>query len=286
MNEGLIDLHVHTTASDGTMSPRDIVIYAKETGLRAIAITDHDTIEGVEEALEVGRETGLEVVPGIEISVDFHCEMHILGYYIDIKDEGLIKALEVLGLHRQQRNPRIIKRLQQMGLDITFDEVAQEAGGNIIGRPHFAAVMQRKGYVETFNQAFERYLAIGKAAYVKKDKIKPKEGIEIITNAGGVAVLAHPKYLEMSHNNGFEKLLEELKGFGLSGMEVFYTSHTPEETGKFSGLAQRHGLLMTGGTDFHGKNRQEVMIGRGQGDLEVGYGLLQNLKNAAQKPVG
>ncbi len=278
MSAGLIDLHVHTTASDGTLTPAKTVFHAVRCGLAAVAITDHDTVDGVAEALAAGAEAGLEVVPGVEISVDYPGEMHILGYFLDPQNPELLAGLELLRKYREVRNPRLAAKLRQLGLDISLEEVAAVAAGEVIGRPHFAVVMQQKGYVSSYDEAFELYLGAGKPAYVKKERLMPREGIALITAAGGIPVLAHPKYLAAGGENSLEELVRELKGYGLKGIEVFYTTHTPGETGQYCRLAGRFGLVITGGTDFHGANKPEIAIGTGGGDLKVGYHLLEKLK--------
>lgn len=278
MNSGLIDLHVHTKASDGTMTPAEVVFHAVGKGLQAIAITDHDTIDGVDQAVRAGRELDLEVVPGVEVSVDYNNgEMHILGYFVDVHSPELQKNLDLLLQYRDERNPRMVEKLRSLGFDITMDEIVEAAAGGVVGRPHFAAVMQKKGYVNSFEQAFDWYLGTGKAAYVKKERLTPKEGIELITAAGGIPVLAHPKYLKVDHNR-LHSLVSELKGYGLQGIEVFYTTHSPAETQQYYDLAGANGLLVTGGSDFHGRNKPEIEIGTGQGGLAVQYGVLEQLK--------
>ncbi len=279
MGTGLIDLHVHTTASDGTMTPEEVVFHAARQGLKAVAITDHDTVDGVQEAMEAGSRAGIEVVPGVEISVDFPGEMHILGYFIDPFNSQLQQGLAMLRQYRKERNPKMVEKLRDLGFDISVEEVAEAAGGNVIGRPHIAAVMKQKGYVRDFDEAFELYLGAGKPAYVKKDKLTPREGIELVAAAGGIPVLAHPKYLEVNGRKGLQALVEELAGYGLRGIEAFYTFHTPEETEVYLDLAERNCLMVTGGTDFHGNNKENIEIGRGQGSLAVSYEILERLKN-------
>ena len=280
MSSGLIDMHVHTTASDGTKTPREMVFFARESGLKAAAITDHDTIEGVAEALAAGEEAGIEVVPGVEISVDYPGEMHILGYYVDYTNRKLLEGLGLLRAYRDRRNPMMIEKLRQMGFDISMAEVAGAADGKVVGRPHFAAVMVEKGYVSDYQEAFEKYLGAGQPAYIKKERLTPREGIEMIMSAGGIPVLAHPKYVKIKDDNGLAELIRQLMGYGLKGIEVFYTTHAREETRKFLNLAERCGLFVTGGTDYHGANKPDIQIGRGRGGLAIPYGLLAKIKNA------
>lgn len=277
MNE-LIDLHVHTTASDGTMTPRELVFYAAAKGLKAVAVTDHDTVDGVAEALDAGKEAGIKVVPGVEIGVDYPGEMHILGYFIDYKNPRLVEGLEKLRLFRENRNPQMVEKLREIGFDITMEEINDAAGGNIIGRPHFASVLVRKGYVKDNKEAFELYLAAGKPAYVKKDRLTPKEGIELITGAGGIPVLAHPKYLRVDEGRELGHLINELKQYGLQGIEVYYSEHSIEETERFYRLAVANNLIITGGTDFHGTNKADIEIGIGRGNLAVSYDLMEQFK--------
>ena len=279
-NTGFIDLHVHTTASDGTLTPAETVRLAADSGLKAVAITDHDTVDGIAEAVAAGGEAGIEVVPGVEISVDFGGEMHILGYYIDPQNRHLQQALRRLRGYRDMRNPRIIEKLQGMGFDISLAEVSAMAPREVIGRPHFAAVMKQKGYVRDNEQAFELYLGAGKPAYVKKERLTPREGIALIAAAGGIPVLAHPKYLSANRGPNLEGMVEELMKYGLKGIEVFYTSHTPEDTERLYRLARKKGILATGGTDFHGANKPKTKIGIGEGGLAVKYELLEQIKQS------
>lgn len=279
MVEGLIDLHVHTTASDGTLTPTELVRYAKSKNLVAVAITDHDTIEGIEEAIEIAHKEDLEIVPGVEISVDYHKkEMHILGYFIDIQDKVINKTLSELCNYREQRNPKIVTKLKELGMDVSMDEVIAKAGGSVVGRPHFAAVMVEKGYVSSIGEAFEKFLAAGKPAYVKKEKLSPEQGIGLIRNAGGIPVLAHPKYLLGESHLLFEEMIKSLERQGLQGIEAYYSTHSREETQFFVKIAQEKGLIITGGTDFHGDNKPEFEIGIGHGDLRIPYSVLEELK--------
>jgi predicted metal-dependent phosphoesterase TrpH len=243
-----------------------------------VAITDHDTVAGVPEAMQTGREAGIEVVPGVEIGVAYTGEMHILGYYLDPGNRELAAGLALLRRYREERNPRLIRRLQELGFQVALEEVAQLAGGEVIGRPHFAALLVQKGYVADRREAFDRYLREGRLAYIKKDKLTPQQGIGLITKAGGIPVLAHPKYVRSGDRQNLAGLVEELMGYGLKGLEVFYSEHTRQETKIYYDLAVAKGLLMTGGTDFHGKNKPDIEIGRGRGDLAVNYHLLERLK--------
>jgi len=264
----MIDLHVHTTFSDGTFTPQEVVRFAKEKGLFAISITDHDTTDGVKDAIEEGERLGLKVVSGVEISADFEIEMHILGLFIDIDNKFLQQKLKMLEKFRKERNPQIIKKLRQMGYNISMEEVEKLALGEMIGRPHIAKVLVQKGYFSTTKEVFEKLLGFGKPAYVKKEKLKPQEAIEAIKKAGGLAILAHPhKYLYLEE--GSENVFLELKEYGLDGIEVFHSDHNQIETSMLLEIAKKLDLAISGGSDFHGENKPEICIGVGKGNLKI-----------------
>lgn len=286
-----VDLHTHSTASDGSMTPAELVRCAHEKGLAAIALTDHDTVDGVEEALEEGARTGTEVVAGVEISVSLsgwdypgsdeesvEPEMHLLGFFFSGNYEPILKTLEELREKREQRNPRIIRKLNEMGFDISMEEVRAKAPGGIAGRPHIARVMMEKGYVSSIAESFEKYLGVGRPAYFRKDKLTPEEGIAAILNAGGIPVLAHPVLLGLK-SGPLDQVLKKLKAAGLIGMEALYTENTPEHTREFMELAAQNKLLVSGGSDFHGSFKPDIEIGIGRGNLRVPYEVLENLKN-------
>lgn len=271
------DLHTHTTASDGTQRPAANVQMAFEAGLAAIAITDHDTVSGVAEAVQEGLKLGIEVVPGVEIStVARNQDIHVLGYYIDINDPQLQQRLETLRETRDRRNEMIIERLQQLGIDITMEEVLNEVAnvktkGDTVGRPHIAAVLLKKGAVESVSEAFDRYLGKGAAAYANPPRIEPAAAIRWIHEAGGAAVLAHPG---IYHD---DELVEQIIAQGLDGIEAFHSDHTPEEEAKYLQLAQRNGLLVTAGSDFHGE-RGGVVFHAPIGARRIGVGVLDDLR--------
>jgi predicted metal-dependent phosphoesterase TrpH len=278
----MIDLHTHTTASDGSMSPAELVRHARNTGLCAVAITDHDTIDGIEEALDEGRKIGVEVIPGLEIGLSFEPEMHMLGYFFDDRYINLTHILDKLKKRRDERNPKIINKLNEMGFSITMQEVEKIAGSGVIGRPHIANVLIEKGYVGSMEEAFDKYLGSGRPAHFKKDKLTPEEGIREIKRAGGLPVLAHPKYLNRSVEE-LDDLLHKMTSAGLRGLEAIYVDNTNEETEIFTGLAEKHGLLVTGGSDFHGRNKPDIEIGRGRGNLNVPYILIEKMKKCIRK---
>ncbi len=276
----IIDLHTHSLASDGSMRPAELVRHAKEKGLSAVALTDHDTVEGIREALDEGNRIGIEVIPGIEISTNFKPEMHILGYFLN-KDEyiNIQKELATIRKGREDRNIKIINKLNDIGVDIAEEEVKEVALGDTIGRPHFARLLVKKGCVKTMQEAFDKYLGKDGLAYFKRFELEPIDGIKLIKNAGGIPVIAHPALLKMS-NNEMDKLLLELKEYGLAGIEAVYSENSKEETGNLLRLAIKHQLLVTGGSDFHGTYKSEIEIGTGRGNLKVPYELLEKLKGA------
>jgi len=278
---GNVDLHLHTTASDGVMTPSQIVNYAKSKGLLAIAITDHDTIEGLEEGLLEGERIGLEVIPGIEISAEHSPgSMHLLGFFLDIHDPILKERLGYLQRARAERNPRMAEKLNKLGIDITFDEVLKASGGGQVGRPHFAQVLLEKGYVRSFQEAFERFLKKGASAYVEKMRFAAEESIHFINEANGVAVLAHPNTLQVNGYSELENLILRLVKRGLRGIEAYYPEHSALEVAQYKTLAERHGLLVTGGTDYHGIDKNGLDIGVGRGEMKLPYSIVENLKAA------
>lgn len=276
----LVDLHLHTTASDGVLGPAEIVRYAKAKGLRAIAITDHDTIDGCEEGLLEGEKIGFEVIPGIEISAEHTPgSMHLLGFFLDLHHPLLIQRLRFLQKARAERNPKILEKLNQLGMDITFEEVVKASNGGQIGRPHFANVLLEKKYVKSFQEAFDRFLKKGAPAYVDKFRFTSQEAIHFIKEANGVAVLAHPKTLGLNGYFELEKFILKLVQEGLQGIEVYYPEHSPTEVTHFETLAKRYGLIMTGGTDYHGIEKDGLDIGVGRGEMRLSYTLVENIKS-------
>lgn len=281
-----IDLHVHTTASDGSLAPAEVVAKAKEIGLKAIAITDHDTTAGLQEGLATGKELDLEVVPGCELSVTtelFQGEVHILGFFLPENPARLDQALEEIIDHRHRRNEIIVDKLAGLGLDISYDEVTAVAGEGSVGRPHIARVLQDKGYVNSIQQAFDRYIGPRGKAYAPKKVLTAEQAIGLLKAEGALAVLAHP-YMLGQNMNTLEAFLKELMRFGLDGIEAYYSEHSPQQTRTFALAAERLGLAVSGGSDFHGAPKPNIKLGRGKGRLDVPYALLEALKarHAAQ----
>ena len=280
---GRIDLHLHTTCSDGSLRPTEVLALAQKAGVTALAITDHDIVDGLPEAIDAGTRLGIEVLPGVEISsFDGKSELHILGYCLNWRDEALLKRLASLRASRHRRNPFIIERLQALGLELTYDEVRALAGTESVGRPHIARLLMEKGYVTSAKDAFDRYLAEGRPGYVARELPTPAEAIAWIRDAQGVAVLAHPTWVKES-NDGLPAFVRTLKNDGLGGIEVHYSTHTRQQTARFLELAKQFGLLITGGSDFHGLTKPDVEVGTGRGELRVPEELLTPLKEAAAR---
>ncbi len=279
-----IDLHIHSRASDGSLTPSEILALAQRLKLGAIAITDHDTLDGSKEALADGLPNSLKFLTGIEISATppppFICSgsFHILGYAIDLNDFGLNQKLQKLQTARKNRNPQIVKRLNQLGMELTFAELLDFVPQGQIGRPHIAQLMVKKGYAESISAAFDNFLGQGRPAYVDKFRMTAEQAIHQILTAGGVPVLAHPVLMGIQNEARLEDFIASLKSMGLKGIEVYYPENPPHETDHYIYLARHYELLMTGGTDFHGTLKPEIQMGTGKGDFFVPYALYQKLE--------
>jgi 3',5'-nucleoside bisphosphate phosphatase len=282
-----IDLHTHSTASDGTFPPREVVRLAQERGLKAIALTDHDTIDGLQEAVAAGQEFGLEVIPGVEISAQyFQGSMHILGYFLNYDNELLAQRLAVLKQARKDRNPQIIAKLNKLGIPLTMEQVEAISGGGQVGRPHIARALYQGGYVRSLQEAFDVYLGNHGLAYVSKFRFPPEEAIAMIRDVQGVPVLAHPFTLGLHTSETLRPLLEELMALGLAGLECYYPEHSPVQEALYLSLARDLGLLITGGSDFHGDNKPEVSLGRISCQPLLVYDLVVAMKQWREKEFG
>jgi predicted metal-dependent phosphoesterase TrpH len=271
---GRVDLHIHTTASDGVLSPAQVVEAAVEKGLHAIAITDHDTTDGIDEALEAAARSELEVIPGIELSTEQgNWELHVLGYYLDHHDSRLQERLGVLRRARRERAQKMVGKLAGMGLPVPWESVLHIAGdSSSFGRPHVAQALCDSGFVSSIDEAFDRYIGFRGPAYVARYKLSPEEALQIISCAGGLPVLAHP----WRH----EDMVPRLASRGLVGLEVYYPTYSSDESQALAGLAQRYGLIATGGTDFHGFGDETPHL---LGEVQVPEESLQRLRALANR---
>jgi 3',5'-nucleoside bisphosphate phosphatase len=279
----MIDLHAHTTASDGSLTPTQLVALAREAGLSALGVTDHDTVGGLPEAVAAAGAAGLELVPGVELSVDYpHGQFHLLGYFVDFTRPPFLDRLQYLQDYRFRRNEKMVELMQQQGLPVTMEDFAREAGGTVIGRPHMALAMVRKGLVSSTQEAFDRYLADGRPCHIPKVKLLPAEAIELLHSAGATTILAHPKYLQIPDAGQLRAELALLKNEGLDGIEVFYSQHTEEETALYQEIARELEFVISGGSDFHGRSKPNVKLGVVYQGTGVPDKVLADLKRARQ----
>jgi predicted metal-dependent phosphoesterase TrpH len=268
MKNGFVDLHCHSTASDGTLAPAAVVRLAVDRGLSALALTDHDTIGGIAEAADEAKKVGLDFLPGIEISCEYPHPgtMHLLGYGIDPQSRVLSELTKTLLAGRDNRNPKIVAKLRELGVAITMEEVEAKAGGVVVGRPHIAAILLAKGYVGSIKQAFDKYLAPGGLAYFDKERLTSRQAMEMILASGGLPVLAHPVQLRTENDAQLQRVVKDLIDLGLAGIEVIHSDHDQTLVAKYTDLADRHGLLKTGGSDFHGTNKKDIDLGKARGN--------------------
>jgi hypothetical protein len=284
----LIDLHTHSTASDGSLTPRQILDLARDTGIEAVALTDHDTIAGILEIKDIVPSYPVEFITGVEISCapppEFKSlgSIHMLGYGFSVYDCALNDALARAAEARNNRNPRIIEKLNALGFDITLDEVKRRFGAQQTGRPHIAELLVEKGYVSDFRNAFDLYLGKNKPAYVDKFKISCKEAIRLILDAGGLPVLAHPGIIDFQHLHDLDTFVNMLVDDGLGGIEVYYAGHDSAFRKHLTDIVKNKGLVATGGTDFHGSFNKGVDLGRGRGDLNIPMSVFKALNDRLQ----
>ncbi len=283
----MIDLHMHSNFSDGSDSPTQLVQKAKQLGLTAIALTDHDTIDGIPEFLAAGRALGMITVPGVEISVDTKLpnngHMHMLGLFIDPQSPKLKNTLDYLRTQRNIRAEKIIQKLNELGVPITLDELLEEAGEGSIGRPHVAKILVRKGVVTTIQEAFDIYLAKGKPAYMDKVKLGEADAIAMIHEAGGLAILAHAHLMNYDTFEEARDRILQLKTIGLDGFEIYYSTMPETYTRGLIELAQAEGFVVSGGSDYHGANKDNIEMGSGLGNLQVPDEIYWNLKAAHKR---
>lgn len=273
-----VDFHTHSTCSDGTLTPTELVQHANKSKISAFALTDHDSVDGIEEALNEAKKTDIEFIPGIEFSAAEKTETHIIGLFIDHKNEVLLNTIQKLKNSRKRRMEDICHKLQNLGLDITHDEALKVAGGSFVGRAHIAKLMVDKGYCTTIRECFDKYIGLNKPAYSEKNELTAKEAVIAIKAAGGLAFLAHLNQTGYSIEE-LEDLLTELKTVGLTGIEGYYPEYTPEHTSQYRKLAEKLNLAIAGGSDFHADMKPHIKIGIGSGTLHIPYYVYENLKN-------
>ena len=272
-----IDLHVHSMASDGTLTPTEVTEYAKEKGLYAFALTDHDTVDGIEEAVKAAGDS-IMMIPGIEISADYNgTDIHILGLNIDYGNEEFLDRINECKRLRTERNKKMIQKMNDLGFPITEEIVSERYGSDSsITRAHFARYLLDEGFVRTKDEAFEKYLNKDGPCYVSRVQMKPEQAIEIILKAGGHPVLAHPLLYKLD-KEGVIGLIGYLKSLGLEGIEAIYSRNTSEDDEFLAGIAKSFGLYVTGGSDFHGSNKPDIDLGVGTGNLAISKELLNNI---------
>ena len=281
-----VDLHVHSNKSDGTFTPSQLVDYAIEKGLSAFALTDHDTVDGLEEALTYADKLRKEnpnvpqVIPGIELSTEYQGkDIHIVGLFIDYTSEKFTNTLKEFVTSRDNRNKKMCMLLAEHGIDITYEKLLEEFPDCVITRAHYARYMLNHGYINSMTEAFDKYVGDHCPCYVPREKITPQDGISMILEAGGVPILAHPMLYRMSDAR-LEELVALLTEHGLMGIEAVYTTNTPAEERQTRKLAEKYHLLISGGSDFHGSNKPKTDLAVGHGKLFVPEDLLENIKKA------
>lgn len=268
-DEGFVDLHLHSTRSDGSSTPEEVVARAREAGLRLISLTDHDSVDGVVEAQAAGIAQGVEVIPGAELSVQHEGrDVHVLAYFVDPDSSILATCLKTFRDERRNRAERIVKRLNRMGVRVRLEHVLAKADGGAVGRPHVADALVEEGICFSSNEAFNKYLGYGKPAYQKKSALTPAEAVEVIHDAGGVAIIAHP----VLYRN--DDLLPGLAEAGVDGIEVWHIKHQSGDVERYKAFAKRFDLLVSGGSDCHGDGRGNAVMGQ----VQVPYSVYENLQ--------
>lgn len=274
----MIDLHTHSTESDGTLTPEELMQLAADTGLSAIALTDHDTIGGLNKAEPVAKQLGIELVPGIELSTDYNgTEVHMLGFYIDNTNPAFLSKLQEFIDSRDIRNEKMAFLLQKEGFDITLEKLYQEYPESVITRAHFARYLVEHGFVKDRDTVFRKYLGDNCRCYVPREKISPFEAIDLIRLGGGLSFFAHPVLCHMNHDR-LRFFVKDLKEAGLTGMEAIYSMNTPGDERNMKKLADEFGLLISGGSDFHGGNKPYIHLGTGKGNLRIPESILEDIK--------
>ena len=267
-----IDLHAHTTHSDGTLSPTELVEHAAEVGLQALAVTDHDTMSAIPEARDAGLRLGIEIFNGCEVTTVLPSGIvHVLVYGVDLEDQRFDAFLEGIRRGRHQRNLAILEKFAELGIELRYEEVQAFAVGRIVARPHIANALVKRGIVENLREAFDRYLKDGGPAYVKAEVPPPEAAIRAAKDAGGVAVIAHPRQMKLGSMGAYRRHFRRWKDAGLDGIEVNHPSHDENHRTQFAALAEELDLVGTSGSDFHGSNKPHIKLGEGDGTIRVEY---------------
>lgn len=273
-----VDLHTHSNKSDGSLSPTALIDEAKSIGLSAIALTDHDTIDGLEEAINHGNEIGVKVIPGVELSTEYMGrDVHIVGLFIDYKNQSFLDLLKKFVDSRDERNRKMCQKLTDAGMPVIYEELIEMFGESVLTRAHYARYMLSKGYIKSLPEAFERYIGDHSPYYVPREKVTPKQGVELILNAGGIPVLAHPILYKLG-KDALNKLVSELKEYGLVGIEAIYSTYTNADERTIRDLAKKYNLLISGGSDYHGAAKPGLNLGTGYGKLAVPDSVLEEIE--------
>ena len=279
---GFVDLHTHTTFSDGSLKPGELVDYACEKGLSAIAITDHDTVDGLSAAMRMAIKRPVEVIPGVELTSRYnHKEVHILGYFVNYEDITFVKMLRVITKYKIERNEKICSQLRTHGIDVDTEELKKKYSSRVFNRAHLAEYMIECGYVKDRFEAYDRYLGEGKPCYIPQKVLSPFDAATIIKRAGGIPCIAHPVKYGFT-NEEYIKFFTYMKEAGISGIEAIYSENTYEDEKKFKNYADKLNLFITGGSDFHGLIKPDIDLGTGKGNLMISRKILDNLKKAAE----
>ena len=276
----IVDLHTHTTESDGSFTPEELMLEAKRVGLSAIAITDHDSISGIKKAAPLADELGIELIPGVELSTDYNGkEVHVVGLYVNIEDEYFLGKIKEFKENRDSRNAIMVENLQKEGFAITMEELTAENPDCVITRANIACFLYEHGMIPTIQTAFEKYIGDNCKCYVNRFKITPMDGVRLIKEAGGTAILAHPLLYHMSDST-LQKMVDEMKEAGLDGIEAVYCTYTAAEERQMKLFAKENDLLISGGSDFHGTTKPKLNLATGYGKLHIPYEILEIIKNS------
>lgn len=280
MDNRIVDLHTHTTESDGSFTPEELILEAKRKGLSAIAITDHDTFAGIEKAIPIAQQNKIELIPGIEFSTDYNGkEVHVVGLYIDITDEHLNTKIKEFRECRDNRNVLIVENLQKEGFDITMEALKAENPDCVITRANIARFLYEHGMIPSIQTAFEKYIGDNCKCFVNRFKITPMDAVRLIKEAGGTAILAHPLLYHMSTAT-LQKMVDDMKDAGLDGIEAIYCTYSVGEEREMKEFAKKNSLLISGGSDFHGSTKPKLELATGYGKLYIPYSVLENIKAA------